>query len=826
MKHFKLFLRMTAIVLTFAIFAGINAFSQMSPPNTPVKFNVQVNNNQNAQAAYLYWVAENQGTPPTFFIIYRADKKTDVLTEFKRFEYVRANDNTMDYKFAINLPAGIYSFYLTAIAFSGNTILESQPTAIATVEIKGVDQEPFIRIVSQPLTQAYVGKEYQYFLKYESNINCPIDQFSFIGDVPPGMRLGPIGEIYWTPEKAGDYPIAISAGTSCKINVQPAVQKFVIKVLENGQNQGYLKIVSQPDPYGKVGQTYIYQVRTESNVKCPVLFDWQIQPLDGVKFDAQNGTLTIVAQKAGYYSGYIRAYLECDKTIQYTQQFSIKFGDELPNQPCATVYGTVTYEDGTIPVEAKVKFWLTDRNNKDMNMIVLPVKQGSFYLQVPEGTYIADVDGPFAHEYYKDASTIDQATKIVVKCNEKTEVNFVVAKLPEPVQYTVSGTVTSQNDGSPIMTIVEFIPVELMKGLKTDNNSNTGTRFMTKTDQNGNYSIKLPNTFTYIGHAVQPVNSQYLEQFFDGVDSPYEADILEMAQDLTGINFALKTRLPNLNSFSGIVKDSALNPVKSRVMAYLVTPRDPNFKNKFMQQTETSNDGTFKFSNLIPGDYVLLSIPTDRSLLPGYYKQGDFVALKWKEATKISVDDNMIQIVFEIKHKLRTGLKGLIKVEGVVTALSNSIKKGDMPLKGLVGLPGVFVYILDENGAVSDFAFTDQAGLFLLTEVAQGSNKLFVDKPGYTYYNQSITNDYEKNLSSNVNIGLEPEGALGIPEDVYSSQGFKIYPTPSTGTTTIEFTSTTGTGTMSVMNSIGMEVQTLNIETTDGLNIFNLNLYI
>ena len=389
--------------------------------------------------------------------------------------------------------------------------------------------------------------------------------------------------------------------------------------------------------------------------------------------------------------------------------------------------------------------------------------------------------------------------------------------------FEVSGKVTSEKDGLPLFTVVEFIPVEMMNG-QNKNGSPINTQFMTKTDADGKYSIKLPNTFTYIAHALQPANSKYLEQFFDGVDSPYEADILELTADVTDINFILKSRINTTNGFAGTVKDSIGNPIKARVMAYLIKPADPSYIKKFMQQTETGPDGGYMFSILIPGDYVVLSIPADKQFLPGYYRTGDYASLKWKDATKITVGNVMLDMIFEIKHKLRTGLKGVIRVDGVVSDLAGNIKKDDTPLKGNMGLSGALVFVFDENGNVSDYTITDQAGVFSLIEVAQGNNRLMIDKPGYVTYQEGVTNDYEKNFSSNFNVGMEPEGTSDAPELNFDIQGYKIYPIPSTGNATIEFNANAGTGRIVICNLIGSDIEAMNVETIEGINQFKLNL--
>lgn len=823
---YKNVLQIFSIIMLFFFMTEMSAFA-VDPPNPPNNLQGNVTNGQNVSYVVLTWAIKNDGTPPMIFMIYKADKETQTLSDFSRLDYVKADPSVTQYKYPVSLQPGTYSFYVTAGAIDQNTIVESQPSNIITVNVEKPNTNPVINIVSQPPTSAVVGQDWTYFMKFQTNFNCPVDMITLSGDVPPGMTIDQqSGSIHWTPDKVGQYAIVITAGTTCKINVQPAVQKFVLNVTDGQYNSPYVKITSKPPLTGKVGEEYDYQVTTESNMKCPVQFMFKSNIQDGVTFDNTTGLLKILTKTPNTYICYVIATIQCNGiSVTCTQQFTVQFGDvNPPPQPCATVYGNVTYDDGTPVNDAKINFWSADAqsNTTKTIMISVPVTYGKYTVDLPQGVYISDINGPVVHEYYKDAQTVDKATRITVNCGDKTEIDYSVAKLPQPVYHTVSGTVTSETDGTPLVTTVEFIPVELMNNAK--NTTPINVQFITKTDKDGNYSIKLPNNFTYIAHAFPPPNSTYMEQFYNGVDSPYEADILELTGDLTGINFALKNKVQTNNGFSGIVVDSANEPIAARVFAYLVAPQNSNNTNtRYLQQFQTDATGQFKFTNLIPGNYVLLSIPNDKKWVPGYFKDGDYAVLKWKEATIISVGDANITVIYKIMHRLRAGLKGVIIVNGKVTQSSGNIKSGSHIQSGDAALPGAFVFVLDQNGNVSDYSFSDNLGSFTMSEVAPGNNKLVVDMVGFTSFEEDLNNDYSKNFSSSLNVNLEQE-ALLVNDNSFTTGDYKVYPVPATNSTTIEFKAKAGLGAITIYNSIGFQINSTKVELIDGLNQFQLDL--
>lgn len=759
MKKLLAFLPLIAM-LTFAI----SVFAQQNNPLPPQNLRafVEANKNDYIHQVKLVWERNPNGITPQVFVVYSEFYTLNGAVSKKIIGYVPVDGNRDEYSYTINnLQSGTYVFFVTAAIYRDNHLAESEPSNKVKVELQWQNDQGII-IYSQPPSVAFVGYTYHYQILAKAMQACIVDSYELLS-APDGMTISDKGLVEWTPTDVGEFPVKIKVSSTGCPDLKPAIQEYVIKVYQDTTyHKAYIRIVSQPPTTAVVGKTWIYRIVAESNIRCPIAFEL-LHNLDNAEFKQDEATIYWTPSQPGVYYFYIKAYLTCDTTVVAYQKFSVTVKQSDDHQNCAVIQGTATYDDGSLVPNGVVIAWrLSNQNVPDrMNKVFKTyIHQGQFEFYLPEGIYVFEFDGEtFEHKFYENANTIAEATKIEIQCDDSTQkhitITMVLHKKPEPIYYNVSGKVVSAENNAPVMAVVEFIPVELLYNSDSREKYPVNYNFVTKTDQNGDYSIKLPNIFTYKAHAIPIDKKNYLDQYYDQVNSPFEADIIELTGDVDNINFFLKSPPNHQNGFAGIVIDENRNPVKSRVFAYMVNVTPTPGAQYYVRMVETNEQGQFMFQNLIPGEYVLFSIPVSRTYVPGYYKQNDFATLKWREATRIAVDDIMLQMIFEIKHRTRAGLRGLIRVDGRVVEDRGSVKVSNEPQgENPVGLSDAYVYVLDENGNLSDYSVTDFDGRFSLTEVPEGTTTLYVSKPGYTEAQIELTGDYEKNFAFNYEIPI------------------------------------------------------------------------
>lgn len=753
-------------------FQSFPSFSQNIVPNPPQQLSaIPEELSDGTYNVTLHWVVGDFGAFPQGFKIYKTIFQNGMVTTFLEAE-LQAKQGEYKYSYVVkNLQPGTYEFYATA--FIGKA--ESKPSNTVRVEL--IKTKPFIKIISQPLTIAYVGKKYIYQVKAQTNINCPIDIFELEGNVPDGMTISKTGLIEWTPSTAGKYEISVKVGTTCKINVEPARQTFVIIVYENSNdNKPYVRIVSQPPTIAFVGIQLTYQVVVETNIRCPVKFKLIDGNMAGAEIDENTGLFTWTPEQTGTFATVIVAYLSCDTNVLAYQRLCINVKESNQGQKhCAHIIGSAKFQDDTPVPNGFVNAWKLDGNDKQTNIVFKTlIKNGNFEFFLPEGTYVFEFYGDlFEQRFYMDAVKFKDATRVKLLCqNNQTNdytLEMILQKKPEPIFYNVSGLVKSSKDDTPILAVVEFIPVEFLFNPDKRQNYGVVTNFVTKTDQNGKYQIKLPNNFTYIAHAIPSNTLDYQDQYYYLSKSPYLADIIELEGDRDDINFLLEPFEKYNNGFSGIVVDKDRNPIQSRVLAIMLQSKQQNFyaqKGTVVRVVETNDNGQFTFKNLPQGDYILLSLPKDKQFTPGYYKANDFATLKWKEATVITVDQSMIQIIYEIKHRNRSSWKGLVRFEGQVIDASENIKIENQPQFNQTNVVSeALVCALDEEGNIIDYYITDANGSFILETLPPTTFKILVSKVGYKDTEVTYTGDYENNFAYNTNLYIEKEVSQ-VPENI------------------------------------------------------------
>ncbi len=807
----KKFYFTTLMLLALFVVMSLKLFSQQ-PPYQPLNFMaVQVETNSGNKIK-LTWNKNPQGPAVEFFRIFRASGSTDDLSQFQRIADVKAEESQDEYDF-YDYPGadGKYTYYILSVNIFDNELYFSERTNFKTIKFFG---SYVIKIISQPKETATAGKEYVYEVVAETNLpnNCSL-KYELYGDYPDGMTINQqTGRLSWIPKKDGRYYVKVKVYADCDINVEPAYQKFTI-IVGTGSN-GKVKFVTEPNTKGEIGVQWSYKFKAESDVDCPIKY-MVMSEIDGLNWDKETNTLTFTPQQSGYYRIQIKAILECDEKVYVVQEFKVIVGNV--EKYCAKITGTVKDGEGESIKSGTVRAWLISDNNKETPVYKTSIERGFFTLKLNEGKYIIDVDGElFYHEWYEDAEEVADAKRIDVKCNDELSINIVVERKPEPNYYVVSGTVLSESDNEPIYAKVEFIIVELFK------NDGKYESFYAKTNNNGEYEIKLPDKWTYKARAI-PLVDGYAEQYYDGVTSIFEADLIELTQNVTGINFKLKKLNSYSNGLSGkMVADATGNYIRGLVTAYLVSASDGN-EYKFSKIAETDAEGKFKFTNLIPGDYVLMSVPFSNSYVPGYYKQNSVAALKWRDATKITVGNSMLDEVFTIRHKLRNGYKGIIRVKGNVIDISTNFGKGSENSQGTKPVAGAFVYVIDENGNISDFTFSSTTGSYEMVELGSGKYTIYVDKVGYGSYSKQIYTDYSQNYDIAVDLPIMLEEPASVDDNQVLS-GMNIFPTPASDFINLELNAEDGVLDIEILDLTGNLLLTQTMPMKQGSNLIRLPL--
>ena len=802
-------------LLIILFFVAILSSEAQEIPNPPVNFNAEITKTNAGQAVKLTWESNDDGIIPDVYNLYMQYGDTEKLVMIGQ---VHHQDNKRTYEYIFNkFHAGTYTFFAKAAKFDENKkMIESEKSDVITLTI---EEQPYIRFESKPIPYAKIGEKYVYEIKASSNIKCKIG-FELI-DHPDGLQIKD-NMIYWVPKKEGEYKVSIKASfPNCETVEIKAIQSFIIRVGSGNNDDPFVKLMIEPILKIKTGQPFQYKVRYETNINCPVNLEFASKVPDGIHLE--KGIIIWNHPQPGEYKIAIKATLDCNQDVSDIQHFALVVGEGGdPNHFCANIIGEINFDvDGNPVPDGIVQAWKLDRNDfESKRMFMGEVKNGTFAINLPEGNYALNILGKtFAPEWFEDAKFITDAKRIEIACDDEIKINAKVEPLPQPKLYHISGRVFDAETNEPVPAMVEFIPVQKAYGQLDPNKNN---KFATKTDADGNYSIQLPDNFTYIAHAMSAMNSkQYQNNFYNNVTNPTEADLINLTSDLRNIDFAMKLVPHALGGFSGTVKNKEGSPLSAKVIAILISDKDVSHNKKFSQTVETDREGIYHFNHLIHGKYVVMSIPEDRHYIPGYYKLDDYAVLQWKEATIIEVGDMMIEIMYDILHKERSE-GGVAQVGGFISANSGSLIKDKDHSQMGEPVAGAFVYVVDTDGNTSDFTFSGSDGIFDLKEVTQGNLMLIADKVGFEPFEIPVETNYDEKANVQLNVQLQEE-ITGV-DDMNNFNKMLLYPIPASNQTMVKFNSNTLKAQIKLLNVQGVVVKLLSESTIKGMNTININV--
>lgn len=810
------------LILPLLAFFIINAsVLAVDAPLKPLEFSVtKLEKTGEGYPLEFKWWRNSQGTVPDYYVIYFAKGITDDLSKFSKLTKIPYSDQDM-FTYKKTFSAGEYSFFMFAIKFGDNdVVLESEKTKIIQVKIEGSDS-PYIKIVSTPANEGRitVNTDWKYEVKIQTNLKTAV-KYKFSGTVPDGMTIDENeGLVKWKPGTEGTYEVTIVAYSS-ENNEVKGTQTIKLKVGE-GDNKPFITITSKPGNEGKilVNTDWKYEVKISTNVKTTIKYKLTGTIPDGMTIDENSGVIKWKPTTTGSIEVTIVAYSADNIDVKGTQtiKLTVVNSDEKPKEKCAKITGTVKYEDGTAVSGGTIVAWFVKDGKSDYVKFKAVIgSDGTYTIELAEGKYILQVSGEkFSSEYFDNVSELGEATVFEIKCNDAKIVNFTVTKKETPKKYKVSGRVTNSDGTKGVYSIVEFY-IESKK----DNKEGQPDKkvFQAITDKDGYYTIELFDAYNYVGFAKAKENGTlYKSQYYKGVSSYTEATKISVTGEVTGIDFKLESfEDGEKGKLTGQVVDSNNNGISAQVIAFLVnSDKKEDLKYIYKVSVSTDDQGNFSLENLYYGDYVVQSIPSTKDWAPGYYLVDSYVVKNWKEATKITIAQDETGPI-TIKHKAKTGEKGVIKLNGKIKKNQTGWMAGADEF-----LSGSVVYCYEGNDII-DFAISDVDGNFEISELPEGTNNYMIDKVGFDVVTGSIDLNYIDKRIGTIEISLNPDVVL----DVDSPNGIssiRLFPMPVSDKLSI--ISETEVKSVKVFNLLGSDMTVSSAISSSGaiINTSSLN---
>lgn len=444
------------------------------------------------------------------------------------------------------------------------------------------------------------------------------------------------------------------------------------------------------------------------------------------------------------------------------------------------------------------------------------------HFRIPAGKYYlrANVRG-YKVQFYKDAFNINDAEIIEVGESDSVMLSMMLNSIPQPNFYTVSGRVTDARTGEPVPSLVTFQSIQSVIGGRDSLGSNNGNHSIAqvRTDEKGNYSVKLADINSYYAHAraIPKSNTvRYEVQFYEGAATYFEADIIFLKEDKSGVDFKLEKVEVQNGTISGSVSSKENAEVESTVIALSVDGKG----NKSVTRTE---NGNYKFGNLNYGKYILLSLPNENNYLPGYFVAGDVASLTWEDASTIDVGINQDAVQYDIIHAEieRGSARGIANFRGRLMKKWKGMSPGEGGGES-ESISGAVVTLTSAEGNVYDYSISNTYGDFEMESIAQGTYTLNIDKIGYEAYSDVIEINYSESLDFGSDIELTAKVTTSVAYDTFDDNGLTVSPMPVLDNSTVRFTGEAGTANIELISINGDVVFSESITTNAGENTYEL----
>lgn len=545
----------------------------------------------------------------------------------------------------------------------------------------------------------------------------------------------------------------------------------------------FFNLVGRPDLYASIDEEYKAVFNIESYIEysdLEIKFDYAPE---GAEFDQENMLVTWTPTESGMYKFILVATAIGPKGEKLNAGFAWHVEVKKCKEP-ATLSGTVTDVNGTKNIYGTATLFSADdpnyNNSKlkkvydarivDGNYIFDNVDAGKYYLQI--NSY-SENQRKYPPMWYKNAVNFMDATPIEIDCADVIEgIDFVVEQIKEPEFYKISGKVVDAESLDPLRWIhIQFI------GLDSRNNHYKAEAV---TDQFGEYSVKLPEA-EYIAVATaigrNSMSGQYFPQYYKLAKGIQDATIIELKQNISGIDFALD-KIPSYENYitGKVVNTDGVELPDVVVSAYCIEPEGKNDKFRFHSQSAvTDESGNFKMQNLIPGTYVLFAAIRDKVHMPGFYVEGEIVSPSWKDASEIAVEESGSFGPYKLTLPLFEKVYGEGRIRGFVRERKGSAKIGGDEVQGKDGLHGANVYIFDEAGNPVKSTATNADGSFELNMLPLGTYTVILDKVGFYPHTYTISLNQERNDFSD-EVEMSPISTTSI-NSIYEIAN-SVFPNP------------------------------------------------
>lgn len=569
------------------------------------------------------------------------------------------------------------------------------------------------------------------------------------------------------------------------------------------------------------------------------IYNEDADPYVTATIDANNGMVSFSSSHPGRHYVKLEAYVAGDSGPRVKQFIEFFVRGEEPVDPtlCAFIVGTVSglnnpvdsnYIDGTVyAMPTMTGDSLQYDPNWAKRSYMTEINSNGYYaLYLPAGSYkLYFYANGYKPEFYNNALDYESAQTITINCGDTLTINAELDVYVPPTMYTLSGRVHN-------LTSNEGIRAHIRLFLNNDFADSTYNKefrnsITIENNQDGTYSIELPEGTSFKAYAIPMKQNLYLGEYYNDTYNVEEAELITLTANRSGVDFGLARRSADSTSkfhINGYVKDQTGTPVLSMLTLIRKPAENESENNYTFTNMPTDALGYYDFTHVKEGNYLLFAMPVNRPLLPGFYVNSGIATWNWEEATEIAVpgaNGQMPAVLYDVTLPNIVDTLGLGKVSGKIEQSLGKIATFAKLGNGS-GISGVMVTAYDANSVPVKYVYTNENGEFNFDKLGFGDFTLKASKIGYGSKSTIVTIDAQ-NLTTNSNIYMDTKSNEPTSVEETAKSAISINPNPVQNSTTLNFEGNEGNATITISDMQGREMITIYNTLVNGANSVVIN---
>lgn len=545
--------------------------------------------------------------------------------------------------------------------------------------------------------------------------------------------------------------------------------------VNNDSSQAAVRITSDPVTQAQVGQPYQYSVQVSTTpAGATVCFQLHEGP-PGMAIDSSTGELTWVPSAAGMFEVEVRARICPNGEDGADQRFNVS----VFSGTAASLHGTATNDSGRGLAGIRIRLFDVASGNFLFRTVtdfsgmysVPAINPSTYYLRA------SDEHSMYESQWYNNVTRLQDATPVTAGEGADVSVNFTLHRREQSgTSFTVSGTVRASSGGTPLVGHVTAFRADDSRHRDDeqtfddhheedshDGEAGSGHRWddrlhgtTVRTDSAGGYRLQL-NAGSY---TISASADGFLTQFWDGKSSALEANILDLHQDTTDIDFSLDARPHGTGSITGIIRRAADSlPMAAHVVGF---QRDSlGHTTGFLSSAQSDSNGAYTLGNLLAGNYVVLAMDHGHDVVPTFYDLSggtpflDSAAAVHVDSSPVGGIDIFVRVdsvdgLNEVEGEIETEHGGVTAATGQPAAANTASPVG-----------GSLVVLKNLSGNIVGSGLSSGDGTYQVSGIPAGTYTIVFQKPDLVTTTVPVMVSYAGGMPTAVTVNAQMSSIPG-----------------------------------------------------------------